>query len=267
MNIILVDTREVSGKKVSLTEIRAEHIVKVLRSNVGDNVRVGIVGGGRGTGRILSMSVKYPFEVELELDICEPVSALSPLDLILALPRPIMLKRILAQVTALGVGTIHLIHANRVEKSFWSAGILCEKEYRVHLLHGLEQAVDTRLPEIRLHKRFKPFVEDYLPSSLAGYDSRILAHPAGDSRLVDLIPGSSGRVVLAIGPEGGWVDYEVRKFREQGFGVCSMGERILKVDTAVVALHSGIMALREVVTASRLKKNQFPGSLNGDCSQ
>ena len=49
---------------------------------------------------------------------------------------------------------------------------------------------------------------------------------------------------MAVGPEGGWVDYEVQKFREQGFVCCTIGERILKVDTAIIALHASITALR-----------------------
>ncbi len=246
MNIILVDSTEVSGKALRLTDIRAEHIIKVLKSDVGEAVRVGIIDGGKGTGTITSIAKKRPFSVELELTISGNSTGLPRLDLILALPRPIMLKRILTQVTALGVGTVHLIHANRVEKSFWNAGVLDENEYRVHLLHGLEQAVDTRVPEVHIHRKFKPFIEDYFSDQVQKYGVCILAHPSGKSRLSDVIQGENGRIALAIGPEGGWVDYEVEQFKKKGFSSCTIGERILKVDTAVVALHSRISALLEI---------------------
>jgi len=245
MNIILVDSTEVSEKALRLTDIRAEHIVKVLKSDIGETVRVGIIDGGKGSGTIISIGKKRPFYVELELHISNHSIEIPPLDLILALPRPIMLKRILTQLTALGVGMIHLIHANRVEKSFWNAGVLDENEYRVHLLHGLEQAVDTRVPEVHIHRKFKPFIEDYFPGQVQKYGTCILAHPSGKTRLSDVVQGGNGRIALAIGPEGGWVDYEVEQFKKKGFCSCTIGERILKVDTAVIALHSRISALVE----------------------
>jgi len=245
MNIILAEPDEITDHLIHLVDHRAEHIVKVLRSEVGDTVRIGIVNGGKGKGEILAIKKKYPFAVAIRIEISELQIVTPPLDLILALPRPIMLKRILSQMTALGVGAIHLIHANRVEKSFWEASIVAENGFRPFLLHGLEQAVDTHLPKICLHRKFKPFVEDYYPSIRDNYHHHLLAHPGGQTMTLNRIAGESGRAILAVGPEGGWVDYEVQKFREQGFNEYSIGERILKVDTAVIALHARISLLIE----------------------
>ena len=247
MNIILVEAGEVADNQVTLADHRAKHIVKVLRAEVGDRVRVGLIDGAMGCGIIAAMKKKHPLVVELDICLNEPPRRQSAIDLILALPRPIMLKRILSQTATLGVGTIHLINANRVEKSFWEAGILHPEEYRRHLLHGLEQAVDTRVPAIRLHPQFKPFIEDFFPTQAAHYHSPLLAHPTGGRRLGDVLDHRNDRIIMAVGPEGGWVQYEVRKFQEQGFSCCTIGERILKVDTAVVALHAGISALREML--------------------
>ena len=246
MNIILAEEAEISDGRLTLTDHRAEHIVKVLRSEVKERVRVGLVNGQRGFANILKIQKKYPFLVELLVDLDEPPGETPPIDLILALPRPIMLKRVLSQVTALGVGTIHLINANRVEKSFWEAGILQPEEYRTHLLHGLEQAGDTRLPDVRIHPKFKPFIEDIFPGLAREYRYLLLADPGGSQRLSDVVVDKDGRIFLAVGPEGGWVDFEIRKFQEQGFSCCTIGERILKVDTAVIALHARITTLREV---------------------
>ncbi len=246
MNIILAEAGEVDVSQLTLTDHRAQHIVKVLRAEIGDRVRVGLIDGAMGSGTITAIRKKFPFFVQMDLELGEPPKAQPALDLILALPRPIMLKRILSQVTSLGVGTIHLVNANRVEKSFWEASVLQPEEYRGHLLHGLEQAVDTRLPEIRFHPRFKPFIEDCFPSLAGDYRHLLLAHPTGGRRLSDVIDGENGRILLAVGPEGGWVDYEVKKFQEQGFCCCTIGERILKVDTAVIALHARISALQEL---------------------
>lgn len=247
MNIILVEPDEIQEDSVLLTDDRAKHVVKVLRSELQDTVRVGMINGKMGFGTITAINRKFPFTVALTLELNQLPPPTPLLDLILALPRPIMLRRILSQVVALGVGGIYLINANRVEKSFWQAGLLDEHEYRPHLLHGLEQAIDTKVPGVVIHKKFKPFIEDYLPPLLSGYSTQICAHPDGESQLSEISELKNGRTLLAIGPEGGWVDYEVEKFKELQFDCCSMGERILKVDTAVVALHSRITALREIL--------------------
>lgn len=249
MNVVLLQEEEVDSGMIRLTDRRAEHMVKVLRIEVGEKVRVGMVDGKMGTGTVADIKKKYPFSVDLQIELTGAPPEPPPIDLVLALPRPIMLKRILSQVTALGVGTIHLINASRVEKSFWEAGILEPEEYRSHLLQGLEQAVDTRVPKLHLHRRFKPFIEDYFPTIASGFHYRLLGDPGGKKVLGEVVTSGRGRIVLAVGPEGGWVDYETEKFENQRFCRCSMGERVLKVDTAVVALHARISALREVAAA------------------
>jgi RsmE family RNA methyltransferase len=168
-------------------------------------------------------------------------------DLILALPRPIMLKRILSQATALGVARIFLIKANRVEKSFFNASLLKNNAWNAHLELGLEQSVDTLLPKISVHNRFRPFVEDFLPEISKDYPHRLVAHPEAQKKLADIVTlPLTDRVLLAIGPEGGWVDFEINTFQKQGFQAFAMGPRILKVDTAVSALLAQIDLLRQI---------------------
>ncbi len=240
MNIILFEKEERREQTVVLSDHRAKHIVKVLRSDVGDSIRVGEIEGKIGTGKILAIKAKYPFVVELSVSLSQKSVSPPGIDLVLALPRPIMLKRILSQVTALGVRTIHLINANRVEKSFWDAGILTEKEYRKHLIHGLEQAVDTQLPEIKIHRYFTAFVEGYLMENAGKYGAMIVAHPGTALSLSHSLSAKSGSILYAIGPEGGWVDFEIEKFLAAGMRPFSIGPRILKVDTAVVSIHGRI---------------------------
>jgi RsmE family RNA methyltransferase len=246
VNIILFNEEEIQDNNVLLKDARAEHIVKVLRAEVGDSVRMGQIGGRLGRGTILVLKKKYPFEALLAVELTEEPPAQPALDLILALPRPIMLKRILSQATALGVGTFHIIQSRRVEKSFWESNLLDPEEYVLHLRQGLEQAaVDTRLPDVIFHRRFKPFIEDFWSQQKGKHTLQLIAHPSGEKTLADLISGEQGRIALAIGPEGGWIDFEVDLFRAAGFCCCTMGNRILKVDTAVVALLGAVNALRE----------------------
>ena len=245
MNIILAERTEINNGSLCLEDRRAEHIVKVLRSDVGDSVRIGIIDGSQGKGIIQHIQRKYPFRIELDVSLSPREITEQPFDLVLALPRPIMLKRILSQVTALGVGTIHLVNAARVEKSFWKSNLLHPEEYRPHLLQGLEQAVDTMVPELVIHEKFRPFVEDYFPAITNSYAYKLLAHPEDGKPIDRIVIAPFQRALFAIGPEGGWVDFEIEKFKEQNFSCCTMGSRILKVDTAVVAFHSRLSAIRE----------------------
>jgi len=238
MNLILLEPTEVpvSGP-VELSGRRAEHIIKVLGCKPKDQVRVGVVDGARGHGTVLDLSSG---RVTLDLVLDSPAPPAPPVDLILALPRPIMLRRILSTVAAMGVGRVFLVNARRVEKSFFAATIVAKREFRSHLLLGLEQAMDTRLPLVSVHDRFRPFVEDELPPLLHHYDARLFANPGPEDtfRLLWDQGGARTRIVVAIGPEGGWIDYERDRFLELGFVTASCGPRVLKVDTAVAALLS-----------------------------
>jgi len=240
MNIILFEEGELRNNSLLLTDHRAKHVVKVLRSKIEDILRVGILGGAMGTAVVANIHRKYPFAVELSVNLTDIPDPAPAIDLLLALPRPIMLKRILSQVTALGVGQIFIINASRVEKSFWEAGILEPEEYRPHLIHGLEQAVDTIIPALHIRRHFRHFVEDELPAMAKNYAHFLLAHPGGTRPLATCMQNRRGSVLYAIGPEGGWVDSEVETFMRVGMESFSIGSRILKVDTAVIAIHSRI---------------------------
>lgn len=244
MNLILLHPQELTGQHATLTGRRAEHIRKVLRCAIGDNLRVGVLDGMLGTGCIQEMNGN---RVVLEVHLTTEPLPLPPTGLILAVPRPIMLKRVLAQAVSMGVSRIFLINANRVEKSFFSSTLIQSNDFTEPLCLGLEQAMDTRLPEISVHPRFRPFVEDLLPELLGDCPIRLLADPGGEHAMAQAARGlSAQRAVLAIGPEGGWVDFEVQRFKEQGFIPFSLGPRILRVDTAVPALLAQLSLLRQL---------------------
>lgn len=242
MNLILVEPREMQSNSAVLTGRRAEHIRKILRCRKDDTIRVGIVNGLLGSGIIRAIE---PGRVCLEIKTGRQPPPKAPTGLIIALPRPIMLKRVLAQAASLGVEKIFLIKANRVEKSFFKASLLAEDKLREYLLLGLEQAVDTVLPEISIHRHFRPFIEDLLPAVSRDYPVKLAAHPGGSTNLDPaLLPEPATPILIAIGPEGGWVDFEINQFGEQGFASFSLGPRILRVDTAVPAILSQLQLLR-----------------------
>lgn len=231
MNLLLLEDGDfVAEGRALLRGRRLKHMHEVHRAEAGDSLRVGRLGGVMGEGRLLRLDADAA-EIEIE-SLDQPPPAKLPLTLLLALPRPKMLKRVLQTVASMGVPHLVLLNSYRVEKSFWQTPFLTPEAIREQLILGLEQARDTVLPEVIIEKRFKPFVEDRLPTMAAG-SLGLIGHPGAYPACPRAVDGA---VTLAIGPEGGWIPYEVDKLQETGLQPVQLGERILRVETAVTAL-------------------------------
>jgi RsmE family RNA methyltransferase len=247
MNLLLFEPNDIKNDdSVSLKDRRSEHIVRILGCKPGDIIRAGVINGPVGTAKILSIQGKGKCaEVVLHFSAHGELPKQPEIDVVMGMMRPIMLKRVLAQLASLGVGKIFLINAHRVEKSFFNASLIKNEKYRTYLIEGLEQAKDTCLPQVSIHKRFKPFIEDFIPLIADNYNRMLVAHPEGGSDLKQAVGTViKGRTLLAVGPEGGWIDFEIEKFTECSFVPVSMGSRVLRTDTAVVSLLAQLMLLR-----------------------
>jgi 16S rRNA (uracil1498-N3)-methyltransferase len=233
MNLILLFESDFIGtrRRVRLEGRRLRHLREVHRAVPGDELCVGEAGGLIGSGRVVSLD-RDAAEMEVRFERTPP--APLPVTLVLALPRPKFLRRILFSATVLGVKRIFVINSCRVEKSYWQSPFLKKEQIERQLILGLEQARDTMVPEVMLRPLFKPFAEDELPEITRG-SLPLLADP----NAVEPCPqGLSGPAVLAVGPEGGFVPYETGKFLSAGFCAVSLGRRILNVESAVPALLS-----------------------------
>ena len=230
MNLLLLDAADfVADNRVLLRDRRLTHLQQVHRAEAGEQLRVGRVGGNMGSGQLLRLDAH---EAELQVSFDQPPPAKLPVTLLLALPRPKMLRRVLQTVAAMGVPRLVLLNSYRVEKSFWQTPFLEPAAIREQLILGLEQARDTVLPKVIIEKRFKPFVEDRLPQ-LAADTLGLVGHPGDFPHCPRAV---TQPVTLAIGPEGGWIPYEVDKLAAAGLQPVQLGERILRVETAVSAL-------------------------------
>ena len=231
MNLILLfdeDWVEPAGR-VRLEGRRRRHVLEIHRAQVGGELRVGRLDGPVGRGRITLLDDDaLEMEVSLEADPPPPL----PVTLVLALPRPPVLRRALIAVTSMGVKRIVLIGAAGVEKSFWQSHALAEEALFDQCVLGLEQARDTRMPEVRLRKRFKPFVEDEMEALLVGTRG-FVAQPAPTAAAPR---GLAGSLLLAVGPESGWNSYELASLEAAGLERISLGDRPLRVETALPAL-------------------------------
>ena|SRR5437870_5560763 len=230
---MLLDAGEVCDGAALLTDDRARHLVRVLQVAPGDQVRIGLIDGARGTGTVLSVSNDA---VALGCAFEPIVPRRPPVDLLLALPRPKVLRRLWAQLAALGVARIAITNAERVERNYFDTHVLTPACYRPLLIEGLQQARDTRLPIVSIHRQFRVLVEDELEEVFpAGV--RLAAHPGQHRSLSAVLRNhSSDRVVLAVGPEGGWNDFEMQLLEAHGFAPVDMGTRTLRTDTACIAL-------------------------------
>lgn len=230
MNLLLLEAADfIAPDKVVLRDRRFTHMQSVHRVELGDSLRVGKLDGLMGRAEVVRLE---GHEAELDVVLDQAPPAKLPLTLILALPRPKMLRRVFQTIATMGVAKVVLVNSYRVEKSFWQTPFLEPAAIREQLVLGLEQARDTQLPEVVIEKRFKPFVEDRLPALRAG-TLGLVGHPG------DYPPCPrhlAEAVTLAIGPEGGWIPYEIDLLKEAGLQPVQLGERILRVETAVAVL-------------------------------
>jgi 16S rRNA (uracil1498-N3)-methyltransferase len=234
MNLILLEPHEIGADgRAVLRDGRAAHLRDVLKAAPGQTVRVGVLDGPRGKAVVEKTDSA---EVVLKCAL-EPDTPTRPrVDLLLALPRPKVMRRLWAQLAAMGVGRIILTNAYKVERVYFDTHWLGPETYRPLLIEGLQQAQDTRLPEVTIHRQLKVLVEDEL-DALCPAGLRLLADPGATQRIGDLaVPDPSSRILLAVGPEGGWTDYERKLLQDHGFRAASMGTRTLRSDTACVAL-------------------------------
>ena len=229
MNLLLLEPGELPPDGVvKLGGRRAAHVIEVLRPAPGDRLQIGVLGGRAGTGEVLALGAGV---VTLRVALDRDAPRRAPVDLLLALPRPKILRKVLHASAVMGLGRLVLVGSYRVEKSYFGSPLLAPEALAAELRLGLEQGVDTVAPEVTVRRFFKPFVEDELDAMFTGAQ-RLLADP-GAAEPIEVRRPSAARAVLAIGPEGGWTPYEAAMLAERGFAPFSLGPRPLRVDQAV----------------------------------
>jgi 16S rRNA (uracil1498-N3)-methyltransferase len=230
MNLILLfDDDFTDPSRVRLTGRRLEHVTRVHRAAAGDELTVGMANGGIGRGLITRLD---GVALEMEVTFAAAPPPPSNVTLVLALPRPKVLNRVVAAAVSMGIKRLVLINAWRVEKSYWSSPRLHPDNLRAQSILGLEQAKDTMLPLIETRRLFRPFAEEELPP-LAATSRALVAHPLAHEACPRAL---AEPVTLAIGPEGGFIDAELASFQRAGFTPVTLGPRILRVETAIAAI-------------------------------
>ncbi|HMD68148.1 MAG TPA: 16S rRNA (uracil(1498)-N(3))-methyltransferase [Chitinivibrionales bacterium] len=229
MNLILLFDRDFEDDThVVLTGRRLDHITTVHRAQVDDTLRVGKLSGKMGEGRVTAIDAgSCRMEVALDKDPPAPL----PLTLLIALPRPKALRRIVETAAAMGIKRVYIMESWRVEKSFWNSPFLSEEKLAGRCMLGLEQACDTAMPVLHFRRRFRPFVEDEVPGLIKG-SRAFVAHPVAVAPCPRAV---GGPVTLAVGPEGGFIPFEVELLEKHGFEAVNFGPRILRTEAFVPA--------------------------------
>ena len=244
MNLILVEPEEIDAAgEVVLAGRRFRHLIEVLRASPGDRLRAGVVRGPRGRAEVIEATADH---ARLRLELDQPPSPRPNVELILAVPRPKALARAVETAAALGVGHIDLVNAWRVDKAYFQSGRLDPAELRASLRLGCEQGGSTWVPDVEVHRLLVPFIEEQLPGRLAEGPIGLVAHPGAPPLETAMRPGSGAPLIVAVGPEGGWIQREVDSFVAGGFTAISLGAGVLRTEAAVAALLAQIELLRRL---------------------
>ena len=204
---------------------QVSHLKQHLDIKIGDQIKVGVFNQARYLAEVLEINNHQITVTPVEQ---QAIPNKLPVTLILALPRPKVLRRLIMDSVTLGVEKIVLLHSYRVDKSYWQTPFLQQLDQYVTL--GLEQAGDTIAPEIQLYKRFKPFVEDVLPGLISADCSAYVAHPYTDQAMPHAIQHPCS---IVIGPEGGFIPYEIDLLEKNGCQARHLGNRIIRTETVI----------------------------------
>jgi RsmE family RNA methyltransferase len=255
MNIILFETHELE-RPLPRRDERTVHLLKVLHKKPGDSFEAGLLGGGRGTGRI--EAVRLDGSLSFSLDLGEDPPPRFPIRIAVGFPRPIQLRRLLRDLSNLGIGAIDLMGTELGEKSYRDTKLLIDGGVRAALIEGAVQARDTSIPVFAAY----PSLEDWIGERPwekpfpAGENSRaagtfrprqnllIAADNVRPEGSLARFPSLGRPMTVAIGPERGWSDRERNCLEAAGFLRLSLGERALRTETACVA--AAVLALEKI---------------------
>jgi 16S rRNA (uracil1498-N3)-methyltransferase len=217
---------EVSGNRAALVGQHAEHLVRVLRAKVGqqfDLIALGIIRRARIT------SVQKN-RVEFELGANIPTSLPANISILLSIFKFDRMEWAIEKCTELGVARMVPVIAQRTEVHLASAAAKRMERWQRIVRQASEQSRRASVPELTAPMKLKDAM------SLSTAQGVVLSELEQEVRLRDCVPHDvSAGLALAFGPEGGWTQPELALFREAGWKSASLGDTILRAETAVIA--------------------------------
>lgn len=227
MNLLLIPAEKIDNSGVfTATPEQSAHIAGVLHGTVGDRIKVGVLNGPIGEAELIAPSKRDARLKILSLDKTSPPK--KKLKFVIALPRPQSFKKCLHFLASAGIPDASFIQTARVEKSYWNSTAMQQDYITKEVISGLEQGVDTVPPRLSFYRSFRDWKEQEGKILTC---RRFVAHPVNAMSC----PRDLGKedLVVAIGPEGGFIPAEIERFGELGFECVELGSHILRVEFAL----------------------------------
>jgi 16S rRNA (uracil1498-N3)-methyltransferase len=243
---------EVTGNTAALVGEHAAHLARVLRAEVGQEFDIAT---GEDVRRGTITTISYD-RIEFALGAKQRLrlrSAVPKITLALAIFKFDRMDWAIEKCTEIGVARIIPVIARRTDAHLASAAVKRRERWQRIVRQASEQSRRSAPPEIAAPVKLKELESDGV---LAGDVLRVvlaesLAGSEGDTRLGEALQSHSfgvqteDEVMLAVGPEGGWADGELTWFYDTGWVAASLGDTILRSETAaVVATALAFDALR-----------------------
>ncbi len=239
MNIITFQKEELDNSSLCLSDARAGHIINILKSSVGDELKIGQINGHMGLARVVSIDAS---SVKLEILNLNLEPKCNDVSIVMALPRPQTIKKVLELSGVFAIKNLSFVKSKKVEKSYFSSSVLEASSIDSYLVKGMQQGVKTRKPIVSIYNSFHDGIDKVLQSLSSNQSTaRYIADLYNSNKMNSSDDLSS--VLLAIGPEGGWIEEEIKHFHENAFKSISLGSSILRVEQAVCAALSQIELL------------------------
>lgn len=234
MNLCILDSSD-EFQRLPHSDRRARHILRVLKKKQGDRIRAGTHDGRLGYAIIDAIDNDEITLHFLQESLAPP---LRPLTVMLGTVRPIQGARIVKDLASLGVASIIFFPTALGEKSYTQSNFYRHKEYFQHALEGAEQAGNPRIPEINSAWSLQKALEAVEHTE----GTKLVFHPDITALPLSRIQIEQTPVIIAIGTERGWTQDELAQFERAHFSLCSLGDRILKTETAAIAAVSIILS-------------------------
>lgn len=230
MNLLLLNESDlIAENKAEILGEKVRHLNEILKLDQGNELRIGLLGGRKGKAVVEKIEAE---KAVLSFELTENSLPKIPLSVIVALARPKVLFRLISDLVSYGVSKIEIIQTYFGDKGYWENELFTENGLKEAVVKGLEQSMDTIMPEINLVKRFGPYSNDILPEYAAN-SSCYIALPGDFPKIGEIEKGKSN--IIAIGPERGWTKYEANQFIKAGFQPVSLGNRVVRTEAAVHA--------------------------------
>ena len=247
MNLILFEAHEL-GKTLSRRDERTIHLLKVLHKKTGDTFEAGLLGGDRGIGTIGKIGIDG--SLVFSLDLQSPPLPRLPVRLAVGFPRPIQIRRLLRDLSSLGVEAIDLFGTELGEKSYRDTKLLNDGGARTALIEGAAQSRDTTIPALKVFTSLenwlndRPWEKNNETQKSRTVSLLIAADNVRPEGAMSRMAHTKRPVVIAIGSERGWSDSERELLEAAGFLRLSLGSRALRTETACVA--AAILAIEKI---------------------